>query len=366
MRPWLEGALFGNPSGAHAVARRARAALEEARETLAGSLGVSPAGVIFTSGGTEADNQAVLGALAGGGGPVVVSAVEHPAVMKAALASGQELRVVPVDPFGVVTAEALASALDESVRLVSIQAANQETGVRQDLVRLARVVRRRAPLALLHCDAVQAAAWSDLADLAGTVDMISISSHKLGGPPGVGALVLTKRVRLAPLLWGGGQERELRSGTQNVAGAVGFGAAWAARRAAGTMEAARVEDLRDRLEELLVAGLPEAILSARGASRLPGHAHLRIPGVLSESLLVLLDRLGVCASAGSACASGAAEPSPVLLAMGVEREQARCALRLTLGPYTTVQEVELAAEVVTSQARCLLDRQRDRAWAGRR
>jgi cysteine desulfurase len=232
------------------------------------------------------------------------------------------------------------------VALVSVQLANHETGVIQPLRQIARVVRRRAPRALLHTDAVQAAPWLDLADVAGDADLIAISGHKIGGPQGIGALAARRRPALRPILHGGGQERELRSGTHNVAGIVGLGVAVTVASSVRPSAAIEVQARRDALARRLAQSIPGAIETAAVAPRLPGHLHLRLPGAESEALLVLLDEAGVCASAGAACASGALEPSPVLLAMGVPKDEALSSLRLTLAATTRPDEVELAATAV--------------------
>jgi cysteine desulfurase len=342
MIPWLTE-RYGNPSGAHQVAR---AAVDEARDAVAAAIGVEPGGITFTSGGTEADNLAILGSLAARPGPVVVSAVEHPAVMEAAAASGQEVRLASVGADGLVDLEALRRLLDRRVALVSIQLANHETGVLQSLPDVAGLVRRLAPQAVLHTDAVQAASWVDLPVAAADADLISVSGHKLGGPQGTGVLAARGRPSLRPILHGGGQERELRSGTHNVAGIVGLGAAISAARLERGSAANRVQVLRDDLARRLVQALPDLIETAAGAPRTPGHLHVRVPGVESEALLVLLDEAGVCASAGAACASGAMEPSAVLLALGVPKDEALSSLRLTLGTTTTAADIDLAAAMV--------------------
>jgi cysteine desulfurase len=378
MAPWLGGG-FGNPSGSHSVARRARAAIDEARDVVGEFLGVAPGQVVFTSGGTEADNLAVLGALPGRPGAVVVSAVEHPAVTLAAAASGRPRRVAEVGADGRVDLDSLPAVLDRDVTLVSVQAANHETGVIQPLAEVAAEVRRRSPNAWLHVDAVQAAPWFDLAAFAAGADLITISGHKVGGPQGVGALGLRGDAAVSPILHGGGQEAGRRAGTQNVAAIVGLAAALRARGPggigsapaggqpaaaelagaaaelagaaavlAGAEPAAAVARRRDRLAALVVAAVPDCVVTAAGAPRLPGHCHLRFFGVESESLLFLLDQAGVCASAGAACASGAIEPSPVLLAMGLAKEEAEGSLRLTLGSGTTDAEVEEAAAAVAA------------------
>jgi cysteine desulfurase len=345
MLPWLTE-RYGNPSGAHQVARAARAAIDEARDAVAWALGVDPGGVTFTSGGTEADNLAVLGTLSARPGPVVVSAVEHPAVVEAAAASGLEVRVAPVGTDGLVDLDGLRRLLDRDVALVSVQVANHETGVIQPFRQIARVVRRHAPRALLHTDAIQAAPWLDLADVAGDADLIAISGHKVGGPQGVGALVARRRPALRAILHGGGQERELRSGTHNVAGIVGLGVAVTVASSVRPSAGIEVQARRDALARRLAQAIPGTIETAAGAPRLPGHLHLRLPGAESEALLLLLDEAGVCASAGAACASGALEPSPVLLAMGVPKDEALSSLRLTLAATTTPAEVELAATAI--------------------
>lgn len=345
MQPWLSE-RFGNPSGVHRVARAARAAVDEARDAIAMALGVDPSGVTFTSGGTEADNLAVLGALSARPGPVVVSAVEHPAVMEAAAASGMDVRVAPVQRDGLLDLDGLRLVLDRDVALVSVQLANHETGVIQPLGEIARLIRRLSPRALFHTDAVQAAPWLDLADAAAGADLVAISGHKVGGPQGVGALVARRHPALHAILHGGGQERELRSGTHNVAGIVGLGAAVTVASTARPRVRAAVQVLRDDLARRLTQAIPGSVETAVGVPRLPGHLHLRVPGAESEALLVLLDEAGVCASAGAACASGALDPSPVLLAMGIPKEEALSSLRLTLAGTTTAAEVGLAATAV--------------------
>ncbi len=343
---WL-GASFGNPSGSHRVARRARAAVEEARERVAAGLGVGPGEIVFTSGGTEADNLGVLGSLADRPGAVVVSAVEHPAVLEAARASGREVRTVGVGPDGLIDPDRMRSLLGADVAVVSVQLANHETGVIQPLARIAKLVRRLSPGAVLHTDAVQAAPWMDLAPVGALCDLVSVSAHKLGGPQGAGALAVRSGVRIGPTVHGGGQERERRSGTHNVAAIVGFGAAVGALTSGD--RPARWEAVarrRDRLAGRLLEAVPDAVVTATGSPRVPGHCHLRFPGVESEALLFLLDEAGVCASAGAACASGALEPSPVLMAMGVDKIEAGSCLRLTLGPTTTDADVDRAADVV--------------------
>jgi cysteine desulfurase len=338
---------YGNPSGAHLLARQARRVLDDAREVMAASLGADAGEIVFTGGGTEADNLAVFG---GGepGGAVVCTAIEHHAVLHPVEALGG--RIVPVDPRGIVDLDALADALDEQVRLVSVMLANNESGVVQPLPEVARVVRERAPRAVLHTDAVQAFHWVDVAALARGADLISVSAHKFGGPKGVGALVVRKGTRLRAMLLGGGQERELRSGTQNVAGIASMAAAAEATVATRAETVARVAALRDRLADGLrdgIDGTHESGVTDRDRShKVAGSCHLCFEDIESEALLFLLERGGVYASAASSCASGAQEPSHVLAAMGVARELAQGSLRLSLGWPSTSDDVDVALEVV--------------------
>ncbi|HLG91473.1 MAG TPA: cysteine desulfurase family protein [Acidimicrobiales bacterium] len=335
---------FGNPSGLHSVSRRARTAVDEARDAMAQALGASPGEVVFTSGGTEADNLAVAGTLRLHPGRVLCSAVEHHAVLDACRAAGGE--VVPVTPEGVVDLDALASLMGPDVSLVSVMLANNEVGTVQPLAEVAEVVRAKAPGCLLHTDAVQAFPWLDVARLASCADLVSVSAHKFGGPKGVGALVVRGHAQVAPLLLGGGQERGRRSGTHNVAGIVGMAVAaqLAVRERAEAV--GRVAALRDRLADGLLSRLAGCRETGRRAGKVAGNCHLTFEGVEAEELLLLLDQEGLCASAGSACSSGAMEPSHVLEAMGMPPGEARSAVRFSLGPGTTEAEVETALELV--------------------
>ena len=335
---------FGNPSGSHRVSRAARRAVDEARDTAAECLGCEPGEVVFTAGGTEADNLALAGVQASRGGEVVCSAVEHHAVLHTTTALGG--RVVGVGPDGVVDLDALASGLDEGVSVVSVMLANNEVGTVQPLADVADVVRRTAPRAVLHTDAVQAFPWLDVAALASPAGLVAVSAHKFGGPKGVGALVVRDGVELHPVIHGGGQERDRRSGTHNVAGIVGMAAAMRATVDGRAATVARVGQLRDRLADGLLAAVAGAVETGDRASRVAGSCHLRFAGVESEALLVLLDDAGVCASAGSACASGAVDPSHVLAAMGIPRHDALSSLRLSLGVTTTDDEVDVALKTV--------------------
>lgn len=355
MAPFAEQ-RYGNPSGAHRLARDAVRALDEARERIAAALGCAPGEVVITSGGTESDNHAVAGGMPPRPGVPVCAATEHHAVLDTVRAL--DGRVVGVDDLGRVDPGELGATLSELGRrasVVSVMAANNETGVVTDLASVAEVVARHTPevpAVPLHTDAVQAAAWLDPSAWA-PADLISVSAHKLGGPKGVGALVVRHHVELEPLLHGGGQERGRRSGTVDVAGAVGLATALECVAADRGTVAKRVGAVRDRLRDRLVDSVDGLVVTverqglARGAGRvLPGILHVCIPGVESETLLFLLESAGVCASAASSCASGADRGSHVLAAMGVPADLAGGALRLSLGSDTTEDEVDRAAAAV--------------------
>jgi cysteine desulfurase len=253
---------------------------------------------------------------------------------------------VAVGSDGVLDLEALEAALHPGVGLVSVMLANNELGTIQPLSEVVARVRRSAPGAVVHSDAVAAGAWLELAAEAAEVDLLSLGAHKFGGPKGVGALVVRRGTSLAPLMHGGGQERERRPGTHNVAGIVGMAAALEAAASARRDEAARVARLRDRLADGLCDALDGVRLTVSGVPRLPGTCHLLFEGVDQEELLLLLDREGVCASGGSACASGALEPSHVLVALGLSAQTARQGLRFSLGWSSTEDDVERALAVV--------------------
>ncbi len=344
---------FGNPSGSHAVAREANKALEEARDVVAACLGALPGEVVFTAGGTEADNLAITGRHIVAPGVVVSSAVEHHAVLHTCAALGG--RVAPVTATGAVDLDRLAALLDPGVSVVSVMLANNEVGTIQPLADVAELVRERAPDAIVHTDAVQAFSWLDVAVLGAPADLVAVSAHKFGGPKGVGALVVRDGVKVAPILHGGGQERDRRSGTHNVAGIVGMAAAMQATVAERDATVLRVGALRDRLVDGLLAAVPDSAETGIAPSSGPtpdrsikvaGNAHLSFANIESEALLVLLDGAGVCASAGSACTSGAMEASHVLVAMGIDRDRALGSLRLSLGATTTDADVDQALAAV--------------------
>lgn len=351
MRPYLEGA-YANPSSLHRFGRAARDAVEAARAQVAALVGVQPQQVIFTSGGTEADNLAVKGVCTGNGGRILYAATEHPAVMEsceALRARGSTVEVLPVDSDGVLDWTGFEERLARGpVRLVAVMAANNETGVIQDVARAARLVHAAGSWLLV--DAVQAAGKLAVDFDALGADLMSLSAHKLHGPRGVGALVRRGEVELAPLHHGGGQEHGLRGGTENVAAIVGFGVAADLARQELEARAAHGESLRRRLEAGL-RRLPGAVIFAQAAPRLPNTVQFALPGWHGEALLMALDKRGIAVSSGSACHSGRGEPSHVLLAMGVAREIAHGAVRVSFSKDNTADEVDALLAALTELQR---------------
>ncbi len=343
MLPWLD-ARFGNPSSRHEYGRQARSAIDEARSRVAAAVGAHPTEVLFTSGGTEANNLFIKGAAAARKpGVVAISAIEHPCVREPARQlsrTGWQLREIAVDGQGLVSASDWEAALAEKPALASVMLANNETGALQDVARFAQQARAKG--VWLHTDAVQALGKIEVDFRRLAVHGLTISSHKLGGPLGAGALVLDKRVELAPLIAGGGQERGLRSGTENVAAIVGFGVACERAVARQDEEAKRLSLLRDRLVELL--GSCGARVFSAQAARLPNTVFFAMERIDGETLVAKLDRAGFACASGSACSSANPEPSHTLLAMGVDEETARGAVRLSLGRDSTEDEVERFGE----------------------
>jgi cysteine desulfurase len=342
---------FANSSGSHSEARRAKNALEEAREQIARLLGAHPLEIVFTGGGTEADNLAVAGAALAGGerGGVVTSAVEHEAVLESARfvsRLGCPVNVVGVDRWGLVDPAAISEAVDERTVVVSVMTANNETGVIEPIAKLADAARAANPSVAVHTDAVQAFVSEEVTVDLLRVDMMSLAAHKFGGPKGVGLLYVRAGVQLEPVLHGGGQELGRRSGTHNVMGAVGMAAAAQAtvedrKRFVETVGAARV-GFETRLRE----AFPDLEVNAPPDARLVQHTHVRFPGIRNETALVRLDQAGVAASAASACQSGAATASHVLTAMGMSADDARQCLRFSFGWPTRVADGEMAAALV--------------------
>jgi cysteine desulfurase len=347
--------VFGNPSSIHTFGQSARNEVEVARGRVAGLLGCEAKEVVFTSGGTEADNLAVLGAREG---HVVVSAIEHPAVLAAAKARGQ-FTVLPVDRHGLVDPDEVKNALRPDTALISVMHANNETGVVQPLREIAAVAREAG--VLFHSDGVQGAGKLPLrmADLG--VDLYSISAHKLYAPKGAGALFVREGVRVGQRQFGGRHERERRPGTENVPGiaALGEAARWLTVHLAE--ETARLAALRDRLEQGILASAPQARVNGAGVERTCNVTNIQFPGIEGEALLIALDLAGFAVSSGAACSSGAVTPSHVLTAMGLSSEEARSSLRFSLGRINTEEQVD-ALVAATAQAAARL-RKLSPAWS---
>ena len=352
MAPFSAG-TFGNSSGVHEVSRNAKNALEEAREHVAGLLGASPKEIVFTSGGTESDNLAIKGvALNSDPRRSVVSVhTEHEAVLETVDFLGRigiPTALVGVDEEGSVGTDELLDTIDANTSVVSIMAVNNETGVLHELSELSEAIRRDHPEVLVHSDAVQAVSSLDLDVGRLGVDLMSITAHKFGGPKGAGLLYVREGVALEPVLHGGGQELGRRSGTHDVAGAVGLAEALSLAVEDRQRFRDEVGALRDDLEKRLVAAIPDLVVNTPEYRRSPHHLNVRIPGVRNETLLMRLDRAGVAASAGSACQSGAATVSHVLEAMGLSADEARESVRFSLGWNSNADEIVEAADVVAS------------------
>jgi cysteine desulfurase len=343
MRRHLEG-VPSNPSSVHAFGHAGRMAVETARRAVAGLLAASPGEIVFTAGGTEANNLALYGAAlrdpGGAGGRIVSTAIEHPSVLGplADLESrGFAVVRVPPDRSGVVPAAAILAAAAPPTVLVSIMLANNETGALQPVAEVGRALRGRG--VMLHCDAAQAAGRVPIDVRALGVDLLSIAAHKFGGPPGVGALYVRTGLALRPHLRGGGQELNRRPGTENVPAIAGCGAAAAAVARGLENEARTAAGLRDRLEEAVLAALPGVRVNAAGAPRAPNTTSLAFDGAAGETLVAALDLEGVAVSAGAACSAGTVRRSHVLDAMGLE-DDAAASIRVSLGPGTTASEIE--------------------------
>ena len=341
---------FGNPSSLHWFGQRARGAVEEARAQVARLVGADPAEIVFTSGGSEADNAALRGVAARARAPragLACTAIEHHAVLNAAKAlrdEGRPLAIVRVGEDGAVDPAEIASSVGETTALLSVMLANNETGVLQPVAEAARLAHARG--ALVHCDAVQGAGKVEVDVRVLEVDLLSLSAHKVYGPKGVGCLYVRRGTPLAALVRGGGQERNRRAGTENVAGVVGFGAAAALACERLPADAPRVADLRDRLEARLLA-IPGARRNG-GGPRVPNTTNVSFERVEAEGLVIALDLEGVAVSTGAACAAGGVEPSHVLRAMGLSPERVESSLRLSLGRGTTEADVDRAADVVAA------------------
>jgi cysteine desulfurase len=350
---------LGNPSSLHSAGRRARRVVEESREQIAEAYGARPSEVVFTSGGTEADNLAVKGlywarrAAGTRRRKVLVTAVEHHAVLDSAqwLASHEaaEVRWLPVDADGVLRPGTLRAAVapdPSAVALVSVMWANNEVGTIQPIAELAAVAREHG--IPFHTDAVQAAGLLPVNFAASGADALTITGHKIGGPVGAGALLLGRGIEPVPVLHGGGQERDVRSGTLDAPAIAAFAVAAQLAVKRQEEEAARLSALRDDLIGRVLAAVPDAILNGAppGPGRLPGNAHFSFPGCEGDALLMLLDAKGIACSTGSACTAGVAQPSHVLLAMGADEARARGSLRFSLGSTSTEADVEALGSVI--------------------
>jgi len=334
----------GNASSVHGEGRAARGRLEAARRQVAALIGAQPAEVVFVSGATEANALALQADITVDGtkvprGRLFMSAVEHPSVLAGERFAAGQSELLPVDGNGLVDVAALAAALAEAQRpLVSVMLANNETGVIQPIAEIAAIVH--AVGGLLHVDAVQAAGRIPIDMRALGADLMSLSSHKLGGPQGAGALIVRAGLNVTPVIRGGGQERGVRPGTENVAAIAGFGAAAEAVRGNLSANAARMSALRERIEAAITAATPDAVVFGVSAPRLPNTTLVAVPGIKAETALIAFDLNGIAVSSGSACSSGKVAASHVLAAMGVEPVLARGALRISLGPETSENEVE--------------------------
>lgn len=357
MTPYLTS-HFGNPSSHHSVGEHAARALADARARVAAVLGMRPSDVIFTSGATEANNLAIKGVSIAaqqrrGARHIVTTAIEHESVLASVdylvRIHGFEASILPVDRVGRVDPDAVAAAVRADTASASIGYANNEIGTIQDVAGIAAALAGRVPL---HLDAVQAAGWLPLSDTG--ADALSIAGHKIGAPKGIGALGIRSRIPLEPVIHGGGQERERRSGTENVAGAVGLARAVELSEADRVDAAARVSAMRDELIAGVLDRVPTARLTGDPTHRLPGTASFTFAGVGGETVLLELERRGIITSSGSACAAGSDEASHVLLALGVDADEARTAVRITLGHSAEgsvepiVEAVEAAVTAVVS------------------
>ncbi len=349
MRPYF-GEHFGNASSIHHHGQETRAAVERARESVAHLLGCRPAEVVFTAGGTEADNLAVFG-LVQPGDHGITSTIEHHAVLnscKHLAEKGIEVTSLPVDGRGLVDPDDLRRALRPNTKLVTIMFANNETGVIQPVEEIGKICAEAE--VYFHTDAVQAAAKVPMRVKEIGCDLLSISGHKIHAPQGVGALYVRKGTTLEPMLYGGSHERSRRAGTENVPGIVGLGkAAELAIKGFENGETARIATLRDRLENAILQNVESAGVNGEGASRVPNTSNIYFDYLEGEALIIALDLKGLAVSTGAACSSGAIEPSHVLTAMGLRPDRARASIRFSLGKQNTEEDVEFAIELVPAQ-----------------
>ena len=346
MRPFF-GERFGNASSIHHRGQETRAAVEDARESVAELLGCGASEIVFTSGGTESDNLAIAGWVAAGD-HVITSSIEHHAVLHACKhleKIGCEVTILPVDSRGLIDPSDVRHALRPNTKLISVMMANNETGVLQPVEEIGKIASEAS--VLFHTDAVQAAAKVPIKVRQIGCDALSISGHKIHAPQGVGALYVKKGTRIQPLFHGGRHERSRRAGTENVPGIVGLGkAAQLAKEALDRGESLKMAAMRDRLEHGILAQVDEAGVNGEGATRVPNTTNIHFDHIEGEALVIALDLKGLAVSTGAACSSGAIEPSHVLIAMGLRPDQARASIRFSLGKQTTEAEIDFALGLV--------------------
>jgi len=346
MRPYF-GEQFGNASSIHHHGQQTRAAVEDARESVAALLGCRASEIVFTSGGTEADNLAIAG-LVGAGDHVITSSIEHHAVLLACKHMeeiGAEVTVLPVDGRCLVDADDVRRALRPNTKLISVMMANNETGVLQPVEEVGRIAAEAG--VCFHTDAVQAAGKVEIDVKRIGCDVLSISGHKMHAPQGVGALCVRKGLRLQPLFYGGRHERSRRAGTENVPGIVGLGkAAEMAKAALDRGDDKKMAAMRDRLQQGILAQVEDAAVNGDGAARVPNTCSIHFDYIDGEAMVIALDLKGVAVSTGAACSSGAIEPSHVLVAMGLRPDQARASIRFSLGKQTVADDIDIALALV--------------------
>lgn len=341
---------FGNPSSIYALARDSKEAVEHARAQVAAAIGASPDEIFFTAGGSESDNWAIKGTAFANrkkGDHIITTAIEHHAVLHTCEyleKQGFSVTYLPVDRYGMVDPADVAAAITDRTILVTVMAANNEIGTLQPIREIGRIAHAHG--IPFHTDAVQAIGAVPIDVKADNIDMLSLSGHKFYGPKGIGALYVRKGVRLDSLVHGGGQERRRRAGTENLPGIVGLGKAIEMATADIEEHAARIAAMRDRLRDGILATIPDTILNGHPTQRLPNNLNVSFRYIEGESVLLMLDAHGICASTGSACSSASLEPSHVLLAIGLPHETAHGSLRLTLGDLTTDEDVDHVLEVL--------------------
>jgi cysteine desulfurase len=341
---------YGNASSIHAYGQNAREAVEQARSSVASLVGARAADIMFTSGGTESNNHAILGAVAAAPGKakhVITSAIEHVAVLdscKALAKSGLDLTVLPVDREGLVNLEDVRNAIRPETVLITLMLANNEIGTIEPIEEIGKIATEKG--IVFHADAVQAAGKVPIDVEKLGVDLLSISAHKFNGPKGVGALYIRKGTQLEPLMYGGHSERDRRPGTEDVAAIAGMGKAAELPRMGVREESERMCGLRDRLERGLLYRVPHSWVNGARAPRVPNTSNLTFPFIEGEAMVIALDLKGIACSTGAACSSGAVEPSHVLMALGLAPEDARATLRLSLGHQTTEEEIDFALETI--------------------